>query len=160
MTIPAVAMFLAGVGLFVYGFNGYRLARVGFGSFNAEMSSPAISARKIEDAQTKQVEVRGEASDSPEATEAPVAQVPVEGEGEFDVFKLEDIPLSVVKDALARWPDSERPPDNLGEFEFAMRKRGKGNHPWTLKFRGRKALSVWYGSRGGIPTVKQKLPEV
>jgi len=53
--------------------------------------------------------------------------------------------MSVLTDALLKWPPDIKKPDDLSAFEFATRKTGKGNHPWTIKFKGRKAIIVSYG---------------
>lgn len=41
----------------------------------------------------------------------------------------------VVEGALANWPINHRAPIIRADFEYALRKKGQGNHSWQLKCR-------------------------
>lgn len=70
------------------------------------------------------------------------------------VYSLEAIPTKVIRDLLSQWPTREELPSDLSAFEFATRKTGKGNHPWTVKFEGHPAIRIAYGGQAKkAPTV-------
>ncbi|MCL4686710.1 hypothetical protein KJ059_18380 [Myxococcota bacterium] len=145
----ATACLIGGAALLVYALNGVRLVRVGLGSIVAEGSSAGESASKYyARPPTESVQNIDLPGDPPEPTEAPAKQLTAVDD-EVAVFELLDVPVQVVLDALGQWPDSAgRKPGTLADFQFATRKRGKGNHPWTLKFRDCTPVKVSYGGRG------------
>ena len=153
---PFTVTFLASLALFAYGVNGYRLTKFSAGGVAAESESPAANEAETFYKNTSpdsSAETKTVAKPSPEPTETPVRIVESDGES-IAVFDLNDVPISVITDALANWPDDTPRPNNLSDFEFAGRKRGKGNHPWTVKFNGSKAVRVSYGGQGkSEPTV-------
>jgi len=145
----ATALFLGGAAFLVYALNGVRLVRVGLGSLVAEGSSAAESASKYyAQPPTESVQNIEAGGAPPEPTEAPAKQLTADND-QVAVFELRDVPVQVILDALSQWPDSAgRKPGTLADFQFATRKRGKGNHPWTLKFRDCTPVKVSYGGRG------------
>ncbi len=142
------ALVLAGVGLFVFALNGVRLVKFGAGSLVAEGSQAVEYAkRRMEhppsDEDARKVDLPDD--EDVEPTEAPAAVL----DGDMAVFELNDVPTKVIRDALVQWPDTAgSPPDSLAEFQFASRKRGRGSHPWILKFEARPEVRVFYGGRG------------
>ncbi len=145
----ATACLLGGTALLVYALNGVRLVRVGLGSLVAEGSSAAESATKYyAHPPTESVQEVNAEGEPPEPTEPPAKQLFADDD-EMAVFELQDVPLRVILDALQKWPSSAgRKPETLADFQFAVRKRGKGNHPWILKFRDCTPAKVSYGGRG------------
>ncbi|MGI5940193.1 MAG: hypothetical protein ACOX8V_05850 [Thermoleophilia bacterium] len=72
----------------------------------------------------------------------------VELHGETEaIYSLEAVPTQVIKDLLNNWPYDQQFPIHLSAFEFAARKLGEGNHPWTIKFKNLPAIRVSYGGR-------------
>lgn len=61
------------------------------------------------------------------------------------IYSLEAVPTQVIKDLLDNWPYDQQFPIHLAAFEFAARKLGEGNHPWTIKFKNLPAIRVSYG---------------
>jgi len=94
-------------------------------------------------------EVTVQDKESPEPSEVPTGYLDAE-DGRYAVYKLNELPISVITDALASWPEGDNKPEDLSSFEFATRKTGKGNHPWTIKFKGKKAVIVSYGGYGKV----------
>jgi hypothetical protein len=147
--MPAVVLFVTGIAILLYGVNGLRITRLTAGGVSAETTSPVV--QRAEDYYEKpdgveSLPVNAKSSESPEPTQPP-AQVLKTANEDLNVYELADVPTTVIKDALDNWPSTETLPSNLGEFEFASRRRGKGNNPWTLKFRGRKPVVVSYGGQ-------------
>lgn len=144
---------IAGVALLVYALNGVRLVKFGAGSVVAE-GSPAVESFKEHppsEAEAKEVNV-------PEVEEVEPIRAPAEVlDDEMAVFELASVPSRVISDALARWPaDAGDPPGTLGQFEYASRRRGRGPHPWILKFKDRTEVRVFYGGRSkSAATVKR-----
>lgn len=60
-------------------------------------------------------------------------------------YALDLVPLHVMCDLLSNWPEDVAQPADLSAFEFAARRRGRGNHRWIIKFRGLEAIRVAYG---------------
>lgn len=69
---------------------------------------------------------------------------------EVAVYGLSAVPMRVVADLVEYWRKQGRTGKRLlGQLEFAVRARGKGNHPWLLKFEEEPAMwRVSYGGRG------------
>jgi len=158
VTTPFLVVFLAGFALLVFAINGLRFAKISAAGVSAEAPDAATAARGYyqapsEDRQKTEVTVQGK--ESPEPSELPTGYLEAE-DGKYAVYKLNELPTSVITDALTSWPQGYTKPEYLSSFEFATRKTGKGNHPWTLKFKGQKAVVVSYGGQGKvIPTVVQ-----
>ena len=149
VTTPFLAVFVAGVILILYAIHGRRFTRISAGDYTADSPSPETTAKEYyEQGMQSSEELRVDVANdpAPEPTEARSGVVTT-NEGEFSVYALADVPTKVIRDALSQWPNTELP-DDLGAFEFASRKSGKGIHPWTLKFRGKKPIVVSYGGRG------------
>lgn len=146
---PAIALFAGGLGLLLYGVNGLRLTRFSAGGLSAESGPAERKAREYYayPDHPEEVTISGDES-APEPSQPPASVITTQSHEDLAVYELEDVPSSVVKDALQNWPKALPALTNLGEFEFATRRRGKGNYPWTLKFRGRSAVTVSYGGRG------------
>lgn len=147
---PSVVLLAGGFALLVYGINGYRITKLTAGSIGAETASTAGSKAtefyKEPAGGGPPLEVAGDSASAPEPTQPP-AKILATATEDLAVYELADVPTTVIKDALDKWPLSETSPSNLGEFEFATRRRGQGNHPWTLKFRGKKPVVVSYGGQ-------------
>ena len=154
----ATTALVAGAALFAYAINGVRLVRLGVGSVAIE-GNPTVDAAKEHQSRPPadsvgEVELPEE--DDVRPVEQPAAEL-VTRDGTVGVFELKDVPARVIRDALEKWPASVgSPPDSLGEFQFATRKRGKGPHPWILKFQSKPEVRVFYGGRSKSgATVKQ-----
>jgi len=159
VTTPFLSIFLAGVALVVFGINGIRFAKITAAGVSAEAPDATAAATNYYKAPSEdrpQNEVKVEEKESPDPTDVPAGYLEAEDGGKYAVFKLNEVPSSVIADALASWPKDDSKPEDLSGFEFATRKTGKGNHPWTLKFKGKKAVIVSYGgfAKAG-PTVSQ-----
>ena len=149
VTSPFLTMFAAGVVLIFFGINGRRFTRITAGDYSAESESPVDSAnRHYKEPSVQKDELTVEVNDvAPEPTEPRLGVVNTV-DGDLSVYNLKDVPSKVIRDALKNWPSGDDLPDDFQAFEFATRKPGKGNHPWTLKFRGKKPVVVSYGGRG------------
>jgi hypothetical protein len=137
-----IVVFLAGVIVFVFGVNGRIVTRVAAGDYSAE-SNPTKQAETVladTTAEHQQVDLPDDVSPTPTEAESGVTS------GDLAVYKLADVPTKVISDAISKWPNGDVPAD-LGTFEFAARKKGKGNHPWNLKFRGHPLIVVTYGGQ-------------
>ena len=150
VTTPFLVIFLSGFALLVFAINGLRFAKISAAGLSAEVPDVAAAAKGYYEAPSEDrpsAEVTVEHKDSPEPSEVPTGYLEAE-DGKYAVYKLNELPASVITDALASWPESDSKPEDLSSFEFATRKTGKGNHPWTLKFKGKKAVIVSYGGQG------------
>lgn len=145
-TTLAVVLLSSAIGLWGYSLNGLRIVRFGVGSLTADASGPASKADAFfAQENPKTITVPPIEDPEPEPTESEEATITHNGE-KLAVYTLDSLPLKVLLDALSQWPAGERPVD-LGTFEFAARKRSQGNNPWTIKFRGKDAVSVSYGGK-------------
>lgn len=148
-TTPFLALFLGGLVVFVFSLNGLRFSKISAAGVSAESPDAGEAAQEFyetpeEDRAEEEVTVQDK--DSPEPVDAPIRYVE-HADGRYAVYSLEAVPASVMGDALSNWPEGTKPRD-LGSFEFASRKTGKGNHPWTVKFKGNRAVTVSYGGYG------------
>lgn len=150
VTTPFLLIFLAGFALLVFAINGFRFAKISAAGVSAEAPDTAAAAKGYYEAPSEdrpKTEVTVEDKESPEPSEVPTGYLEAE-DGKYAVYRLNELPTSVILDALALWPPGDTEPGDLSGFEFATRKTGKGNHPWTLKFKGKKAVVVSYGGQG------------
>lgn len=158
LTSFATVSFLAGLALLVFAVNGYRVIRVSAAGVSADTAVTENAKRQmgdgLDDSTSKKVTLTDE--EPPVPTEAPIGQVS-DPQGELDIFQLTDVPLQVIRDTLTNWPAEESKPPDLGAFEFAARRRGRGNHPWTLKFRGSRPIVVSYGGQAKSGATVQTL---
>ena len=148
-TLLSAVLAIGGLALILYAINGYKLIRFAAGGFSAEAEHTKDRAQNFyksgaDIADSKKVETAREA---PQPTEPAVGTVKENGE-ELAVYELKDVPLSVISDAITAWPNEDSAPRSTADFEFATRKKGKGNHPWTIKFQGKPAITVSYGGQG------------
>lgn len=141
------AVFLAFVGL-----NGLRLTAFAFGPVSGESKSSEVKAAEAyASGDQRVVEVDVPAGDLHEEEPAPAAapqgSVIISGEAEA-VYPVAAVPTRILNAVLGNWPfgDIARPND-LSTFEFAIRKTGRGNHPWIVKFRDAPAIRVSYGGK-------------
>lgn len=148
-TMPFLALFLGGLTVLAFTLNGLRFSKVSAGGVTAESAKAGKAAQEFYETpkeERAEEEVTVPDKDSPEPSESPISTTE-QVDGRYAVYLLEAVPASVIGDALANWPDANKP-DDLSSFEFATRKTGKGNHPWTIKFKGKKAITVSYGGQG------------
>ena len=150
VTTPFVATLLSGAIIVLFSANGLRFSRIA--ARGVEVESPVANepVKKYYGAapdERPKTEVVVQDAESPEPTEIPAEHVSAD-DGKYAVYKLCDVPAGVIADALTNWPLDSNRPEDLSGFEFSTRKIGKGNHPWTLKFKGKKAVVVSYGGRG------------
>lgn len=82
-------------------------------------------------------------------------------EQDFYLLKRDDIPLSVLSDLVIGWQSANLQGKwTVGNAEYALRRIGKGNHPWFVIFRdSSEQRRLWRISRGGQgraePTVRE-----
>jgi hypothetical protein len=70
-----------------------------------------------------------------ELEEASLRTVAVSGEPHV-VHRLTDVPMRVIGDLVDYWKESGLQGRwTLGRLEYALRRPGRGNHPWLLQFR-------------------------
>ncbi|WP_167539415.1 hypothetical protein [Thioalkalivibrio thiocyanoxidans] len=149
-TTPFTILTIGALIIVGYVLNGLRFSRISAAGVSAEAKDAGQAAEKYyleSEGAREEEEVSVEEKASPEASEDPVQYVQQE-DGDYAVYPLEAVPVTVIGDALSNWPEDVSKPDDLSNFEFATRKTGKGNHPWTVKFKGRKAITVSYGGYG------------
>lgn len=148
-TNPFVALFLGGLVVFVFSLNGLRLSKISAAGVSAESPDAGKAAQEfyeteVEDRAEEEVTVPNK--DSPEPVDPPIRYVE-QDDKRYAVYSLEAVPASVMGDALSNWPEGTKPAV-MGSFEFASRRTGRGNHPWTVKFKGNRAVTVSYGGYG------------
>jgi hypothetical protein len=149
-TTPFTILLVGALIIVGYVINGLRFSRVSAAGVSAEAKDAAKAAEDYyseSEGEREEEAVSIEDKESPEASEDPVEYVQHD-DGKYAVYPLEAVPVTVIGDALSNWPEDVDKPDDLSSFEFATRKTGKGNHPWTIKFKGRKAVAVSYGGYG------------
>jgi len=145
-TTPSVVLIVGGLALHAFVLNGLRLSRISAGGVSAEtLPSSAEIEDVLESDQAEQIDIDGQPP--PESGAAPIKSVQHEGT-DYAVYQLPAVPAKVIKDLLEKWPDGMEKIENLGVFRFAMRKKGKGNNPWIVKFAERPRVTVSYGGRG------------
>lgn len=155
---PFIAIFVSGCALVLFGVNGLRITRLHGARFGTETPElkEAEKYLKTPELQDQATEVVGKDDESPPPQDSPSGQVADTSNDQYYVYSLAEVPAKVLGDAISECPPGDRP-ENMGTFEFATRKRGKGNHPWILKFNGKKAIIVTYGGYGKVkPTVDSK----
>lgn len=156
--IPLVASFA----LLFFILNGLRITRFFIGNLGADTRNTedaVASASKNLSDDVKKAEVVAE-GESPEAITQPRSVVSNSTRSrEEAVYLLQDIPPEVITDALAHWPRDLPKPQSLSELEFASRRIGRGNYPWTLKFTGIQPVKVSYGgyAKEGATVIKSDL---
>lgn len=152
-----ITLALSGVGLLLFGLNGYRFTKFSAGGVSADSESVAEEAKKqisTETEDTPKIAIDKTSEPDPRPTQAPVTTVDAQDEA-YAIYTLANVPSQVIQDALANWPTDHSKPGTLADFEYASRKKGKGNHAWQLKFRGTPPLVVTYGGFAkGDATVK------
>ncbi|WP_280570759.1 hypothetical protein [Chromohalobacter sp. 296-RDG] len=149
-TTPFSILVIGGLILLGFVLNGLRFTKITAGSVSAEAKDAGEAAEDYYEStggERDEEEVSVEDKESPEPSESPITYVEHD-DGRYSVYSLTAVPVSVLGDSLSKWPEDVPKPDDLSAFEFATRKTGKGNHPWTIKFKGRKALTVSYGGHG------------
>jgi hypothetical protein len=137
--------------LMIWCVNGLRLSRLSFGPVSSEtLSSPVDAAKAYVNTGTTPVEITAADDDVPapetKPGESPQGVIPIADEDE-GIFAIESVPVQVLFDLFSRWPQSIPKPSDLSTFEFASRKLGRGNKPWTVKFRDTPAIRISYGGR-------------
>ncbi|MCX9158603.1 hypothetical protein OPU71_21020 [Niveibacterium sp. 24ML] len=141
----------SGLALFFWGLNGLRLSKLTVGSVSAESKSPEVKAAeeyaKRGEPQKEVVVAAGQDENPAELVVEGAGTVVINHETEF-IYPVTDLPRYVFDDLFNNWPKEYEKPKNLSVFEFASRKKGKGNHPWTIKFKDLPALKVSYGGQG------------
>lgn len=151
-----VTLALSGVGLILFGINGYRFTRFSAAGVSADSEAVAQQAKKEIEAEsdaTQKIEIDKRSDPEPAAPQAPVATIEADDES-YAVYALADVPAKLIGDALAGWPADHNKPSTLADLEYASRKKGKGNHAWQLKFRGIPPVRVTYGGHAkSDPTV-------
>lgn len=161
VTTPFLAVFAAGFSLFIFGINGLRFAKIAAAGVSAEAPDAAAAAEgyyQTPNDERPKAEVTVQDKESPEPNEVPSGRLEAE-DGRYAVFKLDELPASVITDAFVSWPEGDSKPEDLSSFEFATRKIGMGNHPWTLKFKGKKAVIVSYGGKGKAGATVAQTPQ-
>lgn len=140
----------AGIVLLFWSLNGLRLTRFGLGTLSVDMA-PSEQKAAEEYAKSSQapqaVTLPKEAPVESEPAAAPTGAVVVGNEAEA-VYPLDAVPRFVFEDLFASWPGQYPKPPNFSAFEFALRRKGSGNHPWIVKFRDLPALRLSYGGQG------------
>jgi len=147
---PFFVLLISGAILGAFVINGLKVSKIAAGNFGAETRGAEEAAEnfyKAPQEERTQDTVKADNDESPEASEQPVSYIDHDG-SRYAVYSLDAVPARVIRDALVNWPSDSSIPDNLSLFEFATRKMGKGNHPWTIKFKGKKAVTVSYGGYG------------
>jgi hypothetical protein len=144
-TTLAVSLLSMGVIALLFAANGLRLRSGSKDHFEFGPSDDDVrKAQETERAQSttpgKTADKQIEGKDSPEPKGAAIKTV-----GDDAVFEPEDVPITVFTDLLTEYPDAiEKPAD----IKFALRKTGRGNHPWRLTHIGGQVYTVAYGGRG------------
>jgi hypothetical protein len=137
--------------LFLWALNGLRLTKLTVGSVSAEAKPSEVKA-------AEEFADRGQSQKDVVVTdraEENLVEPTTEGEGTVvindeaaSVYSITTLPRYVLDDLFNHWPTEYEKPRDLSAFEFASKKKGKGNHPWTLKFKDLPALRVSYGGQG------------
>lgn len=144
-----VALMAFGALLAVFAINGRRLQSLKVAGVEAEMARPSAEAatRALMKTPPKPEEAEEEEPPSDAVpTSKPTETITVSGV-EYELYRLDDVPIRVAKDALTRI--HPLPPGTLSRIEFIARRAGKGNHPWLLKLRDQdQTWKISYGGKG------------
>jgi hypothetical protein len=138
--------------MFFWALNGLRLSKLTVGSVSAETKVDAVKvAEKYAKADQAPTDVTVP-TPPPEDIKEPsnpveVGSVVIHNELEA-VYSLANTPRYVLEDLFKIWPVALPKPNDYSTFEFATRKKGKGNHPWTVKFADLPAFRISYGGQG------------
>jgi hypothetical protein len=154
VTEPLAVLALGAIAL-LFALNGRRLYRFSVAGTNWDTDEgngtkqQGLALLKVPGVAKKlATEPESETQESPVlATSSPAAIVEREGE-KFEVYSLNDLPTQVLGDALSKWPKDDSRPGSVADFKCALRKGGRGNHPWLLQFKGKRELWVSYGGKG------------
>ncbi len=149
--IPFVTVFVGGLSLLLFAINGLLISKLSAAGVSAE--TIAVTQENVEETLSAVEKLNSNEQVNLEKENLQLLDIPVNtiaiDKGNYAVYKLDEIPVSVITDALsATWPQNISKPDNLSTFEFATRKTGQGNNPWILKFRNKLPVVVQYGGRG------------
>jgi hypothetical protein len=154
-------LLIVGMAFLAIAVNGLRLARFSAGGLTAEAMNATERAKEFYSHADEDVESLQIDGSQPEGvatlTHAPSGTV-ASSQGELSIYELRDVPMHVIRDALRSWPDGHQLPGSVAEFEFASRKKGKGNHPWALKFKNTPPIVVSYGGQGKTDATVQEAP--
>jgi hypothetical protein len=133
-----------------------KLGRVGIGPLEADFREdpkefvenlPRDTLRRLQGEEEAEPLPPGEIGE-PVPAGNPVETIRTE-EGSLSVYPLTSVPPRVLGDLFSKWPEGQPLPKDLSTFEFALRKEGKGNHPWVVKFAGDDTLLVVSRGKGG-----------
>jgi hypothetical protein len=135
--------------LLLYAINGLRVVRFSAGKVSLDTLSDEEANRTV--SQVKSIDPSAELPiepklPPPETTASP--EIVQTEKGKFERYQLSEVPPPVIQAALADWPEDNLPPKDWTDFMFALRKTGRGNHPWIIKFRDRMPVVVSYGGQG------------
>lgn len=157
VTEPLALLLIGSLGLII-ALNGRRIYSLSIGN-NTIKTAPEVKIKADQalerpetvEALDKELEPN---ADAPFAE--PEAGTTIVREGKvYRVYGLYDLPSEVIGDALTHWPKDESPPKNAADLVFALRRDGRGNHSWLLKFKGKRELLVSYGGKSKeVPTVR------
>jgi hypothetical protein len=136
--------------LLLYAINGLRVARFSAGNIAVD-TQPEKEAQRALD----QIKSLDPAAEQPASSETPpestaTPEIVQTAKGKFESYKLAEVPVRVLQDAITKWPSGQDLPTDFTDFKFALRKTGRGNHPWIIKFRDRLPVTVSYGGKSKL----------
>ena len=143
-----VGLMVAGILLVLFALNGRRLSSLKVAGVEAEMPGAAEAAKRNLEKTAPQPEDEGEGEPPPGTTPTsrPSETITVRGI-EYEIYALDDVPIRVIKDALAGI--EALPAGTLSRIDFIARRSGRGNHPWLMKFRDQdETWKISYGGQG------------
>jgi hypothetical protein len=149
-----LAVLAVGAIAILFALNGRRLHRFSVGSTNWDTDDGEKAKQIAEEllrlpgvAKKLAAELKHGAQQNVPAASSPAAIVDRDDE-KYEVYSLTELPTQVLGDALSKWPEGESRPSSVADFKCALRKGGRGNHPWLLQFKGKRELWVSYGGKG------------
>lgn len=147
----AIVLTASSLILFAWGMNGLRLTKLAVGSVSAESKASEVKAAedyaKQEQTPKEVVVTEKEPDDIAEPLTEGKGSVVINDETEV-VYSLPFVPRELLFDLFKHWPSEYSRPKDFSTFEFATKKKGKGNHPWTVKFKDLPAFKISYGGQG------------
>jgi len=146
-----LALLAGGLLLILVSLNGRRISRVKIRDMEFD-SCQGAAGKELAKHLRPQLSTDSEVEEAPKEVLPAGSAIAVESIGEGDdvgIYSLDDVPARVISDAIANWPDDAGvAPANVAEFVVAIRRFGRGNHPWFVEFKNRRPVKVSYGGRG------------
>lgn len=140
-----LSLFGSGVLALFVAANGLRLVKVSKEGGDFAVPTPAQVDKAVRNAKelpTETLKLQVAAPDLPSPAPEPTAGETV---GTKKVYQPKEIPVQVIADFFAGFPDSVETVDDIA---YGVREQGKGNFPWFIHLKSGDTFKVSYGGQG------------